>query len=359
MKKTFGKAASAAFVTVSMLLAGAGNTAAKDLQKVKLLDSNPVVIIHSPELYVPLAMGWWRKEGYDVEIVPSQGSSAGVQLLVGGSVDVGMQSTIPMVVANSKGLANLRSVLVYVNTVWRLATLKQGGVTNPADLKGKTVGLATPGPGGAMYLNGLLKKAGVDPSEVKQVVSGIGMQSLEALRNGTIDAFLTFRPDIVQLEVLGGIEFNQLYDEAWLRFPDYGFVATQEIIDKDPKMVEGIARGILKAMVFLNENPNCVARIYSKNHAPGSNRSVETDTLILKDQLPDRDIPFRQAGAKLRGQMDAAGLEELEDFLLENKFISTKLPGKDQIINVPGFFERVNDFSVEDVRKQARDCAGY
>lgn len=341
------------------LSAGMTFSHADELEKVRLVSGNPVMVVSTPELYVPLAMGWWRDEGFDVEVLYAQGSSAGAQLMVGGSGEVGMINTIPIVVADSKGAADIRAVSVITNTVWQIVTLKDGGVTNAADLKGKTVGLAVPGPGGAMYLNALLKKVGVNPGEVRQVVSGVGLQSLEALRKGSIDAFLTYRPDIVQLEVLGG-EFNALYDEAWLRFPDYGLVATKQAIDENPDMVEAIARGVSKANIFMNENPACVARIYGKDYAAqAGQRSAEQDTRIIAGQLADRDIPFAQTGGQLRGVVDPAGMDELQDFLVANGVIEKKLDTQNLIIDRPGFYERVNDFSVEEVKKQARECPGY
>jgi NitT/TauT family transport system substrate-binding protein len=342
-------------VALSTAAAAQGN---KPLQNVTMISGNPLMIQATYELYVPLAMGWWKDEGYNVTISYSPGSGAGAQSVIGGTGPVGLINTVPWLAGNAKGMSDIRSVAIVANTVWRVVTLKSSGLTKVEDLRGKTIGLAVPGTGGAMYLNTLLAKHGIAPNEVKQVVIGMGAQAFQALSSGTVQAFLDFTPDIVQFQVLGG-DVNFIYDEAWLRFPDFGMVATAKALKEDPKMVEAIARGVVKAMIFAKANPECVAKIFRKDYAKQRQTTVEQDAKMIEGQLPDRDIPFAQTGSRLRGVADLAGLTELQDFLIQNNVITTRIPSEKLIPDDPDFYKKINDFDLKAVQDQARQCPGY
>ncbi|MCO5160235.1 MAG: ABC transporter substrate-binding protein [Mesorhizobium sp.] len=348
-----------------MLLAGClattafGSAHAQDLTKVKIVHGNPIMIPAVFELFVPLAMGWWRDEGFDVEVQFSQGSSAAVQAMIGGSGDIGVMNSTPWIAADSKGLADIRMVAAMKTTSWRILSMAKSNIDKPEDLKGKTIGLAVAGSGGAMYLNSILAKHGIDAQrEVKQVVIGLGPQAYEALKSGTVDASLTFMAEIANFKVLGN-DASYFVDEAWLDFPDYSMVATGKILSENPKLVEALARGVAKAQVFAEANPECVAKIYRKNHGAGRPTTLEQDTEIARLNSEENLIAFRKAGGELRANVSADGLDKLQNFLLENKQIPQVLDVSKLMPNDLEFFKRINDFDKAAIVAQAKECPGY
>lgn len=328
-------------------------------ENVRIIHGNPLMINAVFELYVPLAMGWWKDEGYNVEVFFSQGSAAAVQSIIGGSGDIGMMNSTPWLAADSKGLADIRMVATMRNTSWRLLTMADKAIKTAKDLKGKTVGIAVAGSGGTMYLNSVLTKEGVDPQrDVRQAVIGLGAQSYEALKMGRVDASLTFMSEIANFKALGN-DAAFYYDENWLEFPDYGLVATQQILKDNPKMVEALARGIAKAQVFAAANPECVARIFRKNYGANRTLTLEQDTDIAKSNLAEAKISFDRAGGKLYANVSKDGLGKLQNFLLENKLISQVIDTAKVVPEDAAFFQKINNFDHQAVVAQAKACAGF
>lgn len=328
-------------------------------ENVRIIHGNPLMINAVFELYVPLAMGWWKDEGYNVEVVFSQGSAAAVQSIIGGSGDIGMMNSTPWLAADSKGLADIRMVATMRNTSWRLLTMADKPIKTAKDLKGKTVGIAVAGSGGTMYLNSVLTKEGIDPQrDVRQAVIGLGAQSYEALKMGRVDASLTFMSEIANFKALGN-DAAFYYDENWLDFPDYGLVATQEVLKDNPRMVEALARGVAKAQVFAEANPECVARIFRKNYGANRTLTLEQDTDIAKSNLAEARISFDRAGGNLYANVSKNGLGKLQNFLLENKLISQAIDTAKVVPDDAAFFEKINNFDRQAVVAQAKTCAGF
>lgn len=332
---------------------------ANALEPVKIIHGNPVMITAVFELYVPLALGWWKDEGYDVQVVYSQGSAAAVQSIIGGSGTIGMMNTTPWLAADAKGLTDIRMLATMRNTSWRILTMADKGITKAEDLKGKTVGLAVAGSGGAMYLNSMLSSHGINPQrDVRQAVIGLGAQSYEALKSGTVDASLTFMSEIANFKALGN-NASYFYDDQWMEFPDYGLVATNDTIKARPELVEALARGIAKAQVFAEANPECVAKIYRKNYGANRATTLEQDTEIEKSNVEEANLAFDKAGGELRAKVSVGGLDKLQAFLLENKLIPQTIDPKKLVPEDQAFFQKINGFDHAAVIAQAKACSGY
>jgi NitT/TauT family transport system substrate-binding protein len=354
----FSKLTAALLVAAAVQLPAA-RAQSEELQKVRIINGNPQMISAVFELYVPLAMGWWTDMGLDPEVVFSQGTSAAVQSIIGGSGDIGMGNTTPWLSADVKGLAKFRMVASMRNTSWRILTLANSSVTKASDLAGKTIGIGVAGTGGLMYLNSMLKKEGIDPERgAKQAVIGIGAQSFEALKSGMVDASLTFMSEIATFKALGN-EANYFYDDAWLDFPDYGVFVTDEISKSDPVLVEKIARGIAMAQVFGEANPACVAKIFQTNYGKGSNLTEDQALAIAQSNVDDAKIPFERAGGKYHAAVSADGIGKLQNFLKDNGLFEQTVDVATLLPEDPDFFARVNDFDHDAVIAQAKACEGY
>lgn len=348
-----------AMLCANLLLSGAGVASAQDRQVVKIAHGNPLMIAAAQDLYVPLHMGWWRDEGYDVEVIFSQGTSAAVQSMIGGSASIGVMNSTPWIVADAKGLADIRMVAAMHHTLWRIVTMSSSGIKKPEDLKGKTIGIAAAGSGGLMYLNSMLAKAGLDPQrDVRLAVIGFGTQSYEALKNGTVDASLTFMPEIATFIALGN-DASYFSDDEWLEFPDYSLVATGDIIKKDPKLVEALARGVAKAAIFAKANPECVAKIFRKHYGAGRALTLAQDTEIARSNSDSNTIAFEKAGGKYRTQVSLEGLDKLQAFLHANGMFPSPVAPEKLMYGDEDFYKRVNNFDQAAIIAQAKECAGY
>jgi len=170
----------------------AGSAHAQELKKIKLMYT---LVTGFAASYVAQEQGFFKKQGIDVEFVPTNSSGNNPPALVSGSVQVAGPTMPTVLQANDAGLdlVVISGGAVYPLTGDVLVARPGSGIKTPADLKGKTVGV--PGLGALLHfmLVRNLKANGVDPSSVKYVEMGFA-QAADALKSGTIDAYPSQAP---------------------------------------------------------------------------------------------------------------------------------------------------------------------
>ncbi|OPG14138.1 ABC transporter substrate-binding protein [Microbispora sp. GKU 823] len=351
--------AAALTVIVSAALTSCGaDSDSAGLKKVTIAFGNPAFSLTVVEAYLPLARQWWRKEGYDVTLVPNQGTQAATQVLIGGRAQFVIGNTAPGLAAAARGDADIQVVSATANNQWSLVTPKDSGITQPAQLKGKKIGVAVAGSGGAVYLDQLLRDAGLDPNkDVEQIVVGFGAAAYEALSSGRVQAFFSFAADLDN-QIAQGAEYTFMYDEQWRKFPDYGLLTTKQVADGDPKMVEAIARGVAKSMAFLQASPECAAKIFRTDYAGSGAGGLTPDQekTAMTLSLKDRELTFQANGGHDWGAVPAEGLTAMQAFLQRTGQLTTPVPTERLLPAIDGLTAKANDFDHDALRAEATAC---
>src|SRR3954471_10412615 len=154
---------------------------------------------------VARSAGHFTNHGLDVELVYTRGGSAAMQALVGGAVDYAATSLDVAVTAYANAGADIRRFA----TTGRLplfavvtAPKTANTITTIKALEGKTVGVSALGNADHALTLYLLKQAGGDPGKVRFATMGVNL--LEALRQGQIDAGLVQEPALTLVQRAGG-----------------------------------------------------------------------------------------------------------------------------------------------------------
>jgi NitT/TauT family transport system substrate-binding protein len=153
---------------------------------------------------VARSSGAFAKHGLDVELVYTRGGSAAMQALIGGAVDYAATSLDVALTAYVNVGADIRrfavtgrlplfAVVTAPKTASQIRTLK--------DLEGKTVGVSGLGNADHALTLYLLKQANADASKVSFATMGVNL--MEALRQGQIDAGLVQEPALTLLQKSG------------------------------------------------------------------------------------------------------------------------------------------------------------
>src|SRR5258706_10539034 len=159
--------------------------------------------------YLPLTVaerkGYFKEEGLDVEIPDFPGGARALQALVGGSADMvsgAYEHTINMV-AKKQPIKAVVLQAKYSSIVLLLPKNKAAKYRGGKDLKGLKIGVTAPGSSTNMFVNNLLAKDGLKPTDVSIVGVGTGSGAFAALEKGEIDALSNLDPVISQLEATG------------------------------------------------------------------------------------------------------------------------------------------------------------
>jgi NitT/TauT family transport system substrate-binding protein len=337
---------------------------AKSLKKVTLAVGGVSVLNAAyPWLMMPLALGYWRDEGYDVEVVATPGSLQTVQQLAAGSIALSQMSAGALIQANVMNNLPIRAISVNNVLDWAVGVQADGPVAKVADLKGKNIGIVSLASGGLPMLKALLRAGGLDPDkDVTIVAVGTGAPALEALRANRVQGLMFWHTALVGFENAGG-RLRYLSDPAWETFADFSLATTQRIIDSDPAMVEAIARGVAKASLFTATNPQCARQLHWKRFPQSKPTGADEATLARNDDrlvaavVGSMDKARRLDGGQAWGRVDAAGFQRMQDFLFDNKVIDRKVAPETFVIRTPGFAERVDRYDHEAVIRQAKACA--
>lgn len=136
-------------------------------QSVKLaMPVTPPNVVHIPP-YVAQDMGIFKDEGLTVEIAKFEGGVGAFRAMAGGSVDLAGTSSEPFITAVSQG-AEVKGIYTYAPNV-DVAFVVSSKIQSPQDLKGKNIGIQEPGGFADTMTRLVLKKYGINASDVKFV----------------------------------------------------------------------------------------------------------------------------------------------------------------------------------------------
>jgi len=339
--------------------------AQKPLKAVKIALGTQVVNVTYPWLTLPIALGYWRDEGYDVQVVTVGGSLQGIQQMMAGGVEFAEVNSTGLIQANADQNVPVRGLMGTGTIDWGVGVLANGPIKSVADLKGKKIGIFSLGTGGAPLLKGYLRSNGIDPDKDVQIIAtGAGAPALEALRNDRVQALMFWGSALAGFEN-AGTPLRVLADPLWKSLPDFTFATMQKTIDSDPAMVEAIARGAAKATLFAWTNPDCARRIHWKAFPATKPTGADEATLakwdlkLLETQLDTMKAAHQMYGGKLIGALSPAPYARMQELMLKDGLIKRTVPPESILIQKAGFTEAINRFDQQAVIAAAKACKGY
>ena len=334
----------------------------KPPQKVRLAVGTTVLNVGYPMLTLAVTLGYWKEEGYDVELLPVGASLQAIQQMVAGNAEFAEVNASVIVQSNAKNDLPVRIVMANGVIDWAVAVDADGPIKSVKDLKGKTLGVFSLATGGIAYLSSYLRANGLDPArDLELVPLGLGAPPVEALRTNKVQGLLYWAAAVSTFEN-AGLRLRKLVGDDWRTYPDYSMSTMQATIDKEPALVIAMARGAAKATVFALANPDCARKLHWARYPSTKPTGADEATLIKWDmnnqraQLDSLSDGYKLNGAKLWGNADPAAFDRLVDFMLAAKQIDKTVPAKNMIVGIPDFFTKVNAFDTKAIEDSAKAC---
>ncbi len=327
------------------------------LEKIVLAHAAPQLSVsYAINSSMPEYLKYWEEEGLEVEVVPTPGAAAAMQLVISGQADVAMGSPNAAFAAIQRG-APLK---IYFSTlrgdIFGIALPEGSGLESLEDLKGKTVGVSSFASAGAPYLKGLLKTANLTDQDVSIVEVGVGGRAAGALQTGQVDALSLWDEAYVQMEEKG-IKFSKIIkdDRADAAFSSSLVVREDALKDRRQALV-GLARGIAKAQLFESENLEAAARIHWQVYPQSAPREGLTPEVIeeTKKVLEVRQhIQSKDAfGSGTFGDIPPDYMVKFQDFLVETGQLEKAIDPTAYYTNE--LIDEINDFDADAVVEAAK-----
>jgi NitT/TauT family transport system substrate-binding protein len=219
--------------------------------------------------YVAQQQGFFRKRGVDVEFILTPSSGNNPPALVSNSVQVAGPTMTTLLQANDAGLdlVVIAGGAVYPREGDVLVARNGSGIQQPADLKGKMVGV--PGLGALLHvmLRKHLQENGVDPNSVRYSEVGF-VQAADALKTGQIDAYPSQAPFTARI-----LQSGAGYPVAnWLKSTPDGtltvvYATTRAWANENKPLVTALRAAMQEAMDYIPthvDQLNQAVGIYTK-----------------------------------------------------------------------------------------------
>ena len=144
---------------------------------------------HAPYYYAK-KLGWYSKEGIDLNLEPGKGSALATQKVGAGANPIGLADMGGVLVAKGKGADTVGVFNVYANSPQGMYWLKSSGIKGIKDFPGKKIGNPA-GDGARVMWPALAKANGIDPKSVTWVNIDANSK-LSALKAKSIDVTTSF-----------------------------------------------------------------------------------------------------------------------------------------------------------------------
>lgn len=210
---------------------------------------------------VAVHKNYFKDEGLEIEFVDFGSGTKALQAMVGGSADVTQGSYEHTVRMQPKGVELVAFSIFarYGGNVLVIPKSKAGEIKSVADLKGKTVGISSPGSGTHLFIARLLQQHGLKVEDVKYVAVGNGPSAVAAIRKGgELDALVNLDPNISELEIAGDVivmadgrspeGMKSTYGGDYIVNSLY---AKAQWVKDNPKTVQAMTNAIYRAMKWL------------------------------------------------------------------------------------------------------------
>jgi NitT/TauT family transport system substrate-binding protein len=218
-------------------------------------------------LFVARDGGYFEREGLAVTITEFTSGAEAERAMVAGAVDMGGGGVGSTLLMANQGIKAKNVVLFQKKPIFTLVASNR--ITGkPGDLKalkGKTIGISSPGSLTDLFLRIALRDAGLDPDRDVTLVATGGLNAhLPALQSGRVDAQMTWEPATVNItskEKAGTVFLDLRGDNVPAPLQNMlgsSLQASDKWLSEPANLLKAkaAARAIAKASRAINANPD-------------------------------------------------------------------------------------------------------
>jgi NitT/TauT family transport system substrate-binding protein len=231
-------------------------------ERVKLRVSSATKTLGYGPLWVASKMGFFDRQGLDVELVVIRASDVGIQALAGGSLEIAGSASDAPIAAVEKGL-DLVIVGGIINGLTQSIMAAKKFKTY-ADLRGATFGAISLTSGVTFALRQVLRVKGLEyPRDYKLLVIGGTPQTYAALVAGQIDAAALSLPVNYAAEEQGFNEIGRFVDVI----PNYQLAALsakRSWAEKNRPLMVRVMKAMAQTMRWMHQNKDAAADFLAK-----------------------------------------------------------------------------------------------
>ena len=255
--------------------------------------------------------GFYRAQGIDVQFVPGAGGGDAIRNILSGQADVAFTDPGSLFAALDKG-EKLKAIYdIYPQNVFNVVALKSSGISRPADLKGKKIGVYSLASGTRQNLLVLLHQAGLAESDVEIVVTGL--LNFAPLLQGQVDATAATDTGLMIGRTRGLTDVNVIEVGQYLNVSSDLFVVRDEVFRQKPAVLRRFLKAYRDSAAWMIANPDEAARLASTRAIDGSDLALAREIIRLRNLATASPLTQKNG----LGALDVGSLQRAADAYLK------------------------------------------
>ena len=222
-------------------------------------------------------MGFFKKQGLDLQLLPGAGGGDAIRNLLSGQADIAFTDPASLFAALDKG-EKLRAIYdIYPQNIFNVVSLKNSGITQPADLKGKKIGVYSLASGTRLNLQLLLAQAGLKESDVEIVVTGL--LNFAPLMQGQVDATAATDTGLAVARFRGLKDFNVMEVGRWLPMSSDVLVVRDDTYRQQKDTLRAFIKAWRESAQWMISQPEQAAVVAQKKAIDGQNLELNREII--------------------------------------------------------------------------------
>jgi len=277
--------------------------------------------------HLALGKGYYAEAGLDVTFRVGQGGADVATQVAVGNADMGGGMGDTAMIVRANGLEIRGVALLGGQGLTHLAWRNDSGITGPADLAGRSIGVINFQDTAYYNLLAVLADNGMSRSDAD--IQGLGSGGLiQAMIAGSVDAMSGVPEWIVAVQD-AGVELTVMPARDVFPAQAQAIIASDATIARNPEGVRAFVGATLRAVDDIIADPALAAQEYVgfiDRHA----ENVEQIERIMRFYV---ESVYAPAEGRTLGRFDEAQLQEIQDFYVANEIVNAAVPIADVYSN--------------------------
>lgn len=263
--------------------------------------------------------GFFQEAGLALTYLPGAGGGDALRNLLSGQADIAFTDPGSFFAALDKG-ARLRAVYdIYPQNVFNVVTLADSGIREPADLKGKRIGVYSLASGTRQNLQILLQHAGLSEDDVTIVVTGL--LNFAPLMQGRVDATAATDTGLALAKRRGLKPVHVMEVSQYLNYSSDLFVVREEDYQQNRDALRRFLAAYRRSAQWMIDDPQRAAQLAVRHAIDGQDISLNEEIIRIRNRASESELTRSQG----LGTLDLGSLQAAADAYHQLGLISSKI----------------------------------
>lgn len=313
--------------TVAATLLVAFATTAFAAEKVTYLFPAPDFLPAFAPFQIAKSKGYFDEAGLDVSFQVGKGGADVATQVAVGNADLGGGIGDTPIIVRANGLDIRGVALLGGRGLTQLAWRKDSGITGPADLKGKSIGVLAFQDTTYYNLLGVLASAQLSKADADiQAVGPGGIIQLTIA--GKLQA-LSGVPEWIAAIEAAGVEMEQMPVDKVFPAMAQAIIASDKTVKERPEVVRGFVGAVLKAVRDISADPAQAAKDYVAAMPQHAGKEAEIEGILRSYAT----LVYPEGENQPLGAFDSGRIAKVQAFYVDSGIVQTAVPVEDLYTN--------------------------